>query len=236
MTVPPEFEHESDAFDRALSQRLAGLSHMPVDTTAFDKSLRAHLPPPLPIAAGESAVVARPWAWRRVVRPVMAVAASLIVVALVALSLQSQSVHAVPADAMVQMHRDIVARKVETLEVDSIEKANAAIAAFGGAEVPRMTLPPESHTMACCMRNVGDKQVSCILLKSEGVEVTMAVAQAHVEPAAGARRVVAKGQPYDVQAIGELTMVMFERDGRHVCMIGALPEAKLLALCEGLTF
>lgn len=225
MTLP---SHDpGDAFDRALAQRLAGLSHMPVDTMAFDRALQAQLPP------AQSAP--RSLVFRRVMRPLLAVAASLIVVALVALSLQNQSVQAVQADAMVQMHRDIVARKVDTLEVDSIEKANTAIAAFGG-DMPRLSQPPESHTMACCMRSVGDKQVACILLKSEGVEVTLAVARAHVKPMAGSRQVALNGQSYEVQTIGELTMVMFERDGQHVCMIGALPESKLLALSEGLKF
>lgn len=229
MTLPPH--DESEAFDRALAKRLAGLSHMPVETAAFDKALRSQLP-----ASEGAAEARRPWTLSRVMRPVMAVAASLVVVALLALSLQDRPVQAVPADAMVQMHRDIVAKKVETLEVDSIEKANAAIAAFGGGEMPRLELPPESHTMACCMRNIGNKQVTCVLLKSEGVEVTMAIARAHVSPAAGSQKVVQKGQAYEVQTIGELTMVMFERDGRHVCMIGALPAAKLIGLCEGLTF
>jgi hypothetical protein len=229
MTMPPG--QQEDAFERALSKRLAGLSAMPVDTTAFDKALRAQLPVP------EAEAVMRPaWGWRRAVRPAMAVAASLIVVALVALSLQNQTVQAVPADAMVQMHRDIVAHKVDTIEVDSIEKANVAIAAFGGEKMPRMAAEPESHQMLCCMRSVGDKKVSCVLLKSEGVPVTLAVARAHMEPSAGSKRVEQKGQVYDVQTMGELTMVMFERGGQHVCMIGALPESKLVGLCEGLTF
>ena len=41
---------------------------------------------------------------------------------------------------------------------------------------------------------------------------------------------------YEVQTIGTLTMVMFERNHQHICMIGELPESKLLTLTDGLKF
>ena len=223
--IPPT---QDDAFDRALSQRLASLSHMPVDTSSFDKALRAQLPSPPSVTRANN--------WRRVFRPLVAVAASLIVIALVALALQNQSVQAVPADAMVQMHRDIIAGKVETHPVTSIDEANSVIAAFA-SEFPRVSEPPQAHTMACCMRNVGDKKVACILLTTEGAKVTLAIANTDaVTPAPGTRTSTHNGIPYEVQTIGTLTMVMFERNHQHICMIGELPESKLIALTEGLKF
>ena len=125
---------------------------------------------------------------RRAFRPIVAVAASLIVIALVVLALQNQSVQAVLADAMVQMHRDIIAGKVGTHPVASIDEANSVIAAFAG-DFPKLTEPPQAHTMACCMRNVGDKKVACILLTTEVRKVTLAIANTDAVTASpGTRR------------------------------------------------
>ena len=203
---------DPDAFDRALSRRLAQLGEMPVDTSSLDRSLRAEIPPAAPAAPR----------WRTLLKPISAIAASL--------AFQGQNAQASTA-AMVQMHRDIVDGKIKTMQVDSIDAANQAIAAFAG-DFPALSAPPQAHTMACCMRNVGNKKVACVLLQAQGVPVTLSIADADAVETAGTSTFTRNGQTYHVQTMGDLSMVMTDRGTHHVCVIGALPVEKLVTLVE----
>ena len=44
------------------------------------------------------------------------------------------------------------------------------------------------------------------------------------------------GVAYHVQSSGPLNMVMTERNGRWVCLIGRLPAGRLMDLASGLSF
>ena len=90
--------------------------------------------------------------------------------------------------------------------------------------------------MACCMKSVQNKKVACVLMKSEGVPVTMAVADAKDVRSPESKVVHRDGTAYHVEGIGSLNMVMTERDGRWVCMMGELPEARLITLSSKLQF
>jgi hypothetical protein len=219
-----------DPFDEALSRRLAGLSAMPVDTSALDRALAAQLPPP----PGRAAPAAPARSWSRTIRPMAAVAASVLVMVTVILAMQGRTVRA-SADVMAQMHRDIVAGRVPTMKADSIEKANAAFKAFG-TDLPTLAQPPEAHAMACCMRNVGAHRVACVLLDSAGTPVTVAVAPADAVDTGPAASVAFHGQSFRVQKSAELTMVTLDRGRTRICLIGALPAERLMGLSGELKF
>lgn len=215
---------EDESFDTALGRRLARLAAVPVDTTRLDQALRSALPPRH----------AAPW--RRRLAALAAVAASLIIVLAVALPLMttSREVRA-SAEMMAQLHEDIVSGRTPTMTAESVADANRMIAAMSDS---RLTLPgvPETHTMACCLRSVKDKQVACVLLKDDGVPVTMAVARASDLTLAKGATVTRDGEQYHVEHVGRLAMVSLARDGRFVCLIGAVPEDRLMAIGAALKF
>ena len=90
--------------------------------------------------------------------------------------------------------------------------------------------------MACCLKNVKDKKVACVLLRSEGVPVTMVVANAGDMRSPKSSTVQRGGVTYHVQSSGVLNMVMTERHGRWVCMIGQVPADRLMDLASQLAF
>jgi hypothetical protein len=181
--------------------------------------------PPAPVAALRS----RRW-WATLT----AVAASVLLIAAITLLLQGREAQASSLQ-MAQMHEDIISGKIPTMHAASIDEANQAIAAMAG-DFPRLPEPPAAHTMACCMRNVGKKKVACVLLETGDTPVTMAVASAADMESPQSPVTVRGGISYHVQAVGDLNMVMTERDGRWICFIGALPAEKLMGLASGVRF
>ncbi len=212
----------ADPVDELIAKRLARLGSQPVDTTHLDKMIRAEIPHPKPF-------------WPRMVRPLAAVAAGLIIVIVAGIMFFSgQQVLASPAD-MAQMHRDMVSGKIATMRVDSMDEANKAIAAMVG-DFPQLSEPPETHTMACCMRNVGNKKVACVLLNDGKTPVTMTVAKTEDVTKPAGTPIVRDGQTYYVQTFDSLNMVMSNRQQHWICLIGELPADKLMELSSGLKF
>ena len=212
-----------DLVDQAISRRLSRLAQYPVDTSRLDKTIRAQIPP---VPAFQL---------RRWFRPMMAVAASLLVMGMIALVLfHSQEAMASPAE-MAQFHRDMVAGKIPTFQANSIDDANNAIAAFAAGS-PRLPECPMSHDMVCCMKNVGNKKIVCALMKDDGVPITMTVGEAGCVQPPKSRTVVRNGMTYYLQPVGELNMVMTQQHNRWICLIGQVPEERLVSIAEGLKF
>ncbi len=220
MTMQNEYEDETEA---AIARRLKKLHAMPVDTTGLDRALCRQLPPSPPRSGG------RWWA------SLTAIAATLLVVATVSFALlQGREAQASPA-VMAQMHRDILSGAIPTMHADTIEEADRAIAALSG-NFPQLPEPPKAHVMACCMRNIGNKKVACILLNDGGSKVTMVVADATQMQSPKSPTMVRNGVAYHVQTVNELHMVMTEREHRWVCLIGEVPIEKLMDLADAITF
>jgi hypothetical protein len=213
-----------DPIDEAMSARLARLRSFPVDTTRMDKALREQLPP---------AATRKPRRWAG---QISAAAACLAVIfTLMFVTLQGRPVQASP-NMMAQMHQDIVSGKVPTMKAESIEEANQAIAAMAGGKGETLRLPeaPDTHTMACCMRNIGNKKVACVLLKNGGKPVTMSVASAKDISAPAGPAVEHNGQVYYVQSSGTLHMVSCRKDTLWICLISETGKDGLIAMAERL--
>jgi hypothetical protein len=212
--------------DRATSARLAQLRSMPVDTSRLDAMLRAQLP------RDEEGK------WRMLsLRPLHAIAASiaaLLIVGVILLTSSAGPVLASPAQ-MAQMHEDIVAGRTHAMQVDSIAAANRMLAGQS-RHLPAVPEIPPDHVMACCMRSVKDKKVACVLLQTDGVPVTMTVANAADLRLPAAPTITRDGVTYRAQTSGKLSMVMTERDGRWVCLIGQLTQDQLIDLASKLQF
>jgi hypothetical protein len=215
--------------DAATSRRLARLRSMPVDTSRLERSLRAAIP--LPDAPGRRS-------WYRRIGPLRAVAASLLllgsIVVIVLLSAASGSALASSAE-MAQMHADILSGKVPVTQVESIEAANKVLASQS-PDCPAVPQMPNDHVMACCMKSVKGKRVACVLLKDEDVRVSMMVANAADMREPSSPTQVANGVVYHVQSFDRLNMVMTQRNGRWICLIGEAPAERLMQFATKLQF
>jgi hypothetical protein len=223
--------------DQATRARLSRLGTTPVDTTRLDAALRARIP-----RSG------RQPAWRRLLRPVTAVAASLTIVAvIIAAILATSGGEAVASPAqMAQVHRDILANRIAVTKVNSIDEAGRVLSQ-SNANSPALPHPPEAapdapdapdaHVMACCMKSIQNKNVACVLLQNAGgTPITMSVARSgdmRPTPGGGVRR---GDFTYQTHSVGPLNMVMTERNGRMVCLMAELPSAQLIDLASKLRF
>jgi len=166
-------------------------------------------------------------------RTLSGVAASLILVALVAMALlQDRNAQASP-DMMLQLHRDIVSGKVPSMPVDSVEEVNQAFLAFGNTGM-QLSGPSDMKPMACCMKDVGNKKVMCVSLSQEMVPVTLTVADLDAVKPLTTPAVSHDGYTFHVQSDGKYTMVTMDLKAYRVCMIGELGAEKLMTLAEGL--
>jgi hypothetical protein len=225
--------------DRAVERRLARLRTMPVDSSRLEKAILSQIPrPQLEEPAEQQQRQRMRIGWLTGLRPLRAVAASFLllsaVVAAVLLFSSGGQALASPSQ-MAQMHEDLVSGRTPVMQVTSIEEANNVLSGQwpGGPSVPDA---PQSHVMACCMKSIKDKKVACVLLRSEGEPVTMTVANAADMRLPKSDTVTHAGVTYHVQSSGSLNMVMTERNGRWVCLIGRLPAERLMNLASRLTF
>lgn len=222
------FNPEDERWERAVAGRLSKLHSMPVDTSRLANALQAEIPRP---------AVRRRAMWLSL-RSVQAIAASILVVsaviAIVVLTTMGGPALASPAQ-MAQMHEDLVAGKTAAVQVDSIEAANKVLAGEH-PQFPALPNVPADHVMACCMKSVKDKKVACVLMKREGVPVSLMVARSRDMRLPTSSVTIRKGVRYHVQASGNLNMVMAERSDRWVCLIGKMPAEWLMDLAAQLQF
>lgn len=210
-----EHEHNShDIVEQAIISRLRGLKRTPVDTHSLEAIISRQIPRPRQF-------------WQRMWRPVAAIAASIMIIVAVgiALSINSSEAHASPA-MMAQIHRDIITGKVATMDTHNLDEANKAIAAMvdGSLQLPQI---PLTHKMSCCMREVKDRKMACVLFEKEGVPVTISIAKASDF----------KGPRHDsVMSADGIQMIMMERNGMWICMMAEMPAEQLKALADKMRF
>jgi hypothetical protein len=214
--------------DLAVAERLRRLAELPVDTSRLDQAIEAR------IYGNADTRSFRIAAW---LRPMRAVAASVVLMAVVATLLlvtSSGPVLASPTE-MARFHEDLVSGKVPVMAVTSMHAAEKAIARQW-KESPQLPGVPEDHAMACCMRSVKNKKMACVLLKDDGEPVTMTVAKADDMQLPQGEIRTRNSTSYHVQSVNDLNMVMTERDGRWVCLISKISVDRLMELAAGLQF
>jgi hypothetical protein len=222
------FETQDERLDQATAARLAKLRSMPVDASRLERLIEARIPRP----AARPAIQLAEW-----LRPFRAVAASLLIVGIIGALLFATSGGPVIASAadMAQFHDDMVSGRVAVTHVASIDAANKTLAAEW-AQSPQIPNMPADHVMACCMRSVKNKKVACVLMEDSGGPISMTVANASDMQTPTSPIVTRGGVTYHVQSVGQLNMVMTERNGRWICMIARLPVERLMDLASSLEF
>ena len=224
----PYRDENDESVDRAVSARLAKLRAMPVDLTNLEKAIQAQIGPP----AAQSR-------WRVLtLRPLRAIAASIVLVSAIAAALllnASSGPALAEATQMAQVHQEIVSGKIPVMQVSSIDAANRMLnqESPGAPALPQM---PDSHVMACCMKSVHNKKMACVLVRNEGVPVTLAVASAADMKLPSTTVQTRGGVDYRVQHVGDLSMVMTERNGKWLCLIGELPAERLMEMARQVKF
>jgi len=220
-------ERNETLLDQAVAARLAKLRSLPTDTARIDRLIREQIP--APVAQQRRYLTQHPF---------QAVAASLLllssIVAVVLLAVSSGPVLAEPLQ-MAKVHEDIVAGRVPVMQVNSIDAANRMLNTES-PDSPKLPNVPDSHVMACCMKSVQNKQMACVLLKNDGVPITLAVAHAADMKLGPAPIVTKDGVDYRVQAVGDLNMVMTTHDGKWLCLIGKLPSDRLMDVASQVRF
>jgi hypothetical protein len=222
------FETRDERLDQATAARLAKLRSMPVDTSRLERLIEAKIPRP---SVRPSFRISQ---W---MRPFRAVAASLLIVGIIGALLIATSGGPVIASAadMAKFHDDLVSGRVAVTHVASVDAANKALTAEW-AQSPQIPNMPADHVMACCMRSVKNKKVVCVLMEDSAGPVSMTVANASDMQAPTSPTITRGGIAYHVQSVGQLNMVMTERNGRWICLIGKLPVERLMDLASSLEF
>jgi hypothetical protein len=240
--------------DGATRQRLALLAGTPVDTTGMECRLRAAMDgasvaPAEPAPTVESTEAPRlavtpealahrqprSWWWR----PVSGLAAAIIlmvgIIGFTLLCTSPSPVIAAPPD-LVRLHQSMGAHASGAVQVSSIDHANRVIA-DEWSQAPAVPAVVGEQVKACCLHDLKDRKVVCVVLHDNGKpRIMMVVARSRdVRPAEG--RVVERGgRKYVVHEMHDLTMVMTQSDGRYVCLMGELPVDRLLATAGRLRF
>jgi hypothetical protein len=225
-SVPPadaSADPTASAWDQAVSNRLAKLRRIPIDTSALQTRLHQEM------RWQESPL--RLW-----IRP-LRVAAGLLVTATLALAVLWMLNHPTVASAseLAKMHQDLVAGRTPAVEVSSIDEANKVLLATASTG-PSFPAIPVSHLHSCCVANNAERQIACVLLKSDDVYVTMAIAASDKIRMPPGQEVVRNGITFHTQTTDGVNMVTFERGGRHVCLMSELPTDKLIELGTMLEF
>ena len=212
-----------------MSRRLAKLRSAPIDTSELLKSVEAAVPHP------QTRSRFRILNW---LSPIRAAAASLLVIGLiVALVISSSSgpVLASP-ERLAQIHEEVLGNGGgHVTPVVSVSAANAALAAKWAA-APSIPELPKDHVMSCCIHMMGAKKIACLSFQTDGVLVTMAVAEIKDVKLPDCQMLNVGGVAYHIQSHGQINMLMTQRGGRWICLMGKLPVNRLAELARSLRF
>jgi hypothetical protein len=233
MSTPESHSERDGQLDRATADRLARLRTMPVDLSALRTAVDARVGR----AGGRGAPAGRTILFR-MPGQLRAAAASLLVAGLVIVAVLVFTGGPVVAspDRLADIHNELVAGGGHDRQaVDSIDAANARLAAQnpGAPAVPGVA---DDHVMSCCVHMVGRKRMSCVSLVTDGVPVSLAVAGAADVRLPASETLTADGVTYHVQSAQGVNMVMTQRNGRWVCVMGKLPTPRLMEIAKGLRF
>lgn len=217
MTDPLDPQQES------IRRRLRQLAALPTDTSRLDRFLQAQLGVG-PVASARPNWFLAHW------RSLSAVAASLAALLTVALVLTASpsALHAEPT-VMARLHADIVSGQIPMTRVGSIREASDLIAR-DWPDAPSLPTLPVDHDLACCLKDFEGRRVVCLVFEDDGTPISVVVASrkslksSHTPTAAV------------VHTSGAVNMVMKERDGRFICVMGKVPASRLLQLAEGFQF
>ena len=225
--------------DPAVSRRLRRLAGTPVDTTALDRALLSAIPRPATRVADRSAAQSAPRSavWFSRSRALIATAASVSVVSAVilVLALASRPALAEPG-SMADLHRDLVSGRLPMTRVSSIGQANALLSSSwpDAPEVPSLPALPEDLDLACCLRDVKGRRVVCVVLDDNGTPISIIVApKSDLRPTPNPNSPPCQTMTHNR---GDINMLMKERDGVFICIMGRVSPDRLQAIADSMRY
>lgn len=219
-----------EQLDEATQRRLARLSALPVDTSNLERRMQRILTP---------AVSAHPrWQLLKFRHPVAsAVAALLFIVittAIMIVSLNTQPTLASPTE-FAQLHEEVTAENAQVTTVTTLEQANQHLAQQW-KEMPTLPTSAPEQLHGCCVRRLMNHNVSCLVLRDGNIPLTLVVGHARDFQCCTGKVVQINGHTYTLHEVNGLQMVMTNHDTRYLCLMGKVPEARLLEIAQKLTF
>lgn len=209
--------------DSATTRRLAKLRAIPVDTSRLERSIRSQIPE---LTSG--GMTRRHW-----LRLSRGVAAGLLLTGLLVTAfISSSSGPAVASSvALAEIHDEVVSGQAPLTPVTSIAAASATIEAQWRSS-PDLPYMAQGEAMSCCVHLMGRKKIAIVSFLSDGIPVTLAVADAS-EVRTSASVTVKRGRSvFHMQSSDNINMVMLQHGGRWICLMGALPTERLVDLAE----
>jgi len=189
-----------DALDQATLARLAKLRSTPVDMSRLQQFVAREIPRRRT---------------RLFLRPAIALAASIVLMVagtLAFFAFSSKPAMASPME-MAQLYNDVVSGKGGGMVVHSVAEANRMLASKDQS-MPNM---PDDLVMSCCMSKVHNKQVACLVLKDQANPIIVTVAKAADMDMTDCQ-----------QSANGVNMVMAQRGGKSICVMGKVPIARLI--------
>lgn len=223
----PDVPDADEQWQNAVTRRLSKLRTMPVEMAALEARVHAAIP------RERRSVIGRITSWR--IAEVMAAGFVLVVVSLGLIFIFSGGPVVASAQDFAQFHEDLVAGRVQATHVTTIDAANKALTAQDSLS-PQLPEVPNEHVMACCMNSVKGKRIACVLIDRGGTPVTLTIASAADMKSPASPAVERNGVTYQVHSVNGLNMVMTERHGRWICVMGRLPSERLMDLAGQLQF
>lgn len=208
-----------DRIDQPIADRLGKLRGMPLDSARFDAAIQRAIPKP---RARRSMLL-----W-----PVRAVAASVLlgtIAVIVFLAVTSRPVVASP-ERMAQIYQSTLAEGHAT-SVTSIDEARAHLRQIA-PKLPSVPESAEMPVMACCVHEVGRKEMACVVFSVDGVPVTVAVADAKDIRNPHGTEIQIGGRTYRSGSADGVNMLMSERDGVWTCVMSKLPPERLSQIVQ----
>ncbi len=222
-----------EMLDQATRNRLAKLATVPVETHELERRLRAA------VAQETDSPVQQSFRFNRAawLRPVSALAAALLLAGLLGLlvmSLGQSPTIAAPAD-LAQLHKENTTGHAKVTPVTSIDQARAVLAGKW-VDMPDIPMPNDMQLHACCVHDFLDSKVVCVFLMDGSTKLTLVVGHAKTFQPAPGTQITNNGRVFNLHQAGDLHMVMFEEQGRFVCLMGQTTGERLLTIAQNLTF
>lgn len=217
-----EHSNAQDRLDRATSHRLARLAARPVDVSRLGDRVSAGMS-----ELGEpSAAPVLPVRRQRWWGPILSAAAAVVIVGAVGLVLLGRGgsqAMAAPAE-LAHLHAMLAGGSLPNLRVASVDEANRLLADQRRGAVPMPELP--GAMMSCCLREHAGTTLTCALIERHGLLISVAVADGERMHSPEGRLVRVGGREFVHHTDGDVEMVMTQRDGRWLCVMGrATPQA-----------
>jgi len=220
-------ESRKDRLDAATAARLAKLRQTPVDTGALRAGFEA--------ALDRETQPMRLSLWRR---PMWRIAAMLL---LAGGALGVAVLSMMPREAVASVEQFAVLHQ----EMQAMPQMMTPVTDMAGAErmlkqqwqgAPDMPEGVPHEQMACCVHQVAGKKAAVVTIRGGAAPITMAVTDAKQVAIPRVNLSSYRGREYSVGTARGVNMVMFERAGKSVCIMGNAATDELLQLADAVRF